>query len=363
MSTKEQSAPSMGIESTSFGWNLRVLRILRLAIAATVALTIAQVFNWPLSFLAPVLVTALLVKPIPRPTMRGFLKDVVYSSLMVAGAFVLVMLVQPYPMAFILSHSLALFFVVYFMQRGAPAIPMLMGFVTLLAFAIFGNINEGLTAVIAGSMIFSTVLALLMIQLAFGLMPDPGEIEEHTPAGFQSEYSPAAARSSLITTLVIAPMVLFFVSFQLSGYLLVIIYVGLMSLAGTTSHGVYDVKKYLLATAIGATASLPFYALIVVIPQIFFFVPLALLAIILLGSRRFSDSPLADYYGSAITAFMILISSSVGPGADIDVNIVNRVGMIILAGVYAVCVLSFVEPLICRLWPLPEDASAIGSHG
>jgi hypothetical protein len=339
---------------SSSWWNLRTARIVRLALATTVTLAIAQIYNWPLSFVAPVLVAALLQAPLRQPSMRSFLKDAVFSVLTVSCAFIFVMLLQPYPLAFAVAWPLVFFTLVYSMRRGFPAMPALIGVISLLALPVLGNIHGGLTAAVAASLMFSPVLALLMIQIGFGLIPDPDGIEKQDSTGFQPGYSPIAARSALITTIVIVPLMMMFASLELAGYLLVLIYVGLMSLAGNFSHGVHGLTKNLLATAIGATASLPFYYLILAVPEFFFFVPLSLLAILLLASRRFSDSAFADYYGSAITAFMILVSASIGPDADLDVNITKRVALIILAGAYAVGVLSIVEPIIKRLWPLKE---------
>ena len=43
-------------EASTCAWDLRKVRVLRLALFTTLALAIAQSFNWPLSFITPVLV-------------------------------------------------------------------------------------------------------------------------------------------------------------------------------------------------------------------------------------------------------------------------------------------------------------------
>ena len=60
------------VTSGSLGWrsDLRTVRVFRLALTVTVAMAVAQGFNWPLSFVYVAVVSALLGLPIPEPTLR-----------------------------------------------------------------------------------------------------------------------------------------------------------------------------------------------------------------------------------------------------------------------------------------------------
>jgi hypothetical protein len=346
--------PAVEPRTASAWWDQRAARSVRLSVATVVTLAIAHTFNWPLAFVAPVLVASLLAIPLPEPGLREFLANAGYSVLAVAGGFLLVLLLEPFPLAFLLAYALAIFLIAYFLNKGALLAPCLVGLIGLLAFPVFGNIHEGVTAYLACSVGFSAVLALVMVQLAYGLIPDPPGSEKGGMPAFQRGYMPHAARGATLTVIVVAPLMTAFLYLNWTSNLLVLIYAGIMSLQGNLAHGLYDLKKYLIATAIGGSVAVPFYLLIVAVPEFHFFLLLALLVLVLMGARRFSASPLANYYGSAICAFIILISSSLGAGADLDVNIVKRAAMIFLGGVYVVVVLSIAEPIIKRIWPLKE---------
>lgn len=345
--TMSASAPS--------GLDARTAKVLRLGLATGVALTIAQAYNWPLSFLAPVLVAALLEMPLPQPSLREFGKTLIFSLLMIASAFTVVLALEPRPLVFALIYPAILFGITYCLYLGAPLMPMLMGIVSMLIFPALGNIHEGLTALIALSVALSTVLAILIVQLAYGLLPPRSEESQSDGSPFVWGYHPHVARSTLIMTLVVSPLAIGILLFQSNAsFILALIYASVMALEGNLAHGLYDVKKYLTATAIGATAVLPFYYLIVAVPEFIFFVPLSFLTLLLMASYRFSGSSLAPYFGSAMIAFTILISSSLGPGADIDANIFKRSLLIFLGGVYMATLMVFIEPFIKRVWPLEE---------
>ena len=95
-STSQQKPPAMAAELHGIRMNdLRTIRIIRLAVAVTIAMTIAQLVNWPLSFVAPVLTVAFLDMPIPAPTMRRFAAYLSYAVLSVVLVFIFIMLSNP----------------------------------------------------------------------------------------------------------------------------------------------------------------------------------------------------------------------------------------------------------------------------
>lgn len=327
------------------------MRVLRFAFAATVAMLIAQIFNWPLSFVAPVLVVALLEIPIPAPLPRDFLANLGYSLASVAAVFVFVMLLEPYPLVFIVAYGLAIFLSVYFLNKGAPLLAMLLVLIAAWALPILGNIHEGATAYIAVCLSFSAVIAVVVLQIAYGILPDPPGSERVEMPRLQSGYSARAAQAATLATIATAPAMTAFLVFDWSSELVVMIYIGVISMEGSLAHSLYDLKKYLTANAIGALGALVFYVVLVAVPEVHFLALLTLLATLLFGARRFSDAPDAKYFGSALIGLIILISSSVGPGQDIDLNILKRILFIFVGGMYVVGVMSIAEPWVARLFP------------
>jgi len=102
---------------------LQPVLILRFALATTTVMVIVQVFDWPLSFVAPVLVIALLEIPTPAPTPRDFIANLGYCVVSVVAGFVFVMLLQPYLLIFVTAYCLVVFLSVYQLNKGTPLLP------------------------------------------------------------------------------------------------------------------------------------------------------------------------------------------------------------------------------------------------
>ncbi len=324
------------------------VRALRLAIAATTGLLIALLVNWPLAFVTPALVVAFLEIPIPKPSLRDFAAFLGYAVFGIGGVFLLVMLFQPYPLIFICVYTLAVFLCPYFLHKGAPLVLILIIFLGLLTLPIVGNVDEGATVFLAGCLLFSVLLALVIIQVVYSVLPDPPGSPDNESPGFQAGYSAHAARAATVTAIIMAPAMTAFLAFNWASQLVVMLYIGLISLEGSRSHSVYDTKKYLMANTFGAMGALIFYLVIVAVPQIGVVALLTLVFTLLFSCRRFSDAPDAKFFGSALIGLIILISSSIGAGADMDANIVKRISYIFLAGMYVIGVASIIEPLIAH---------------
>jgi hypothetical protein len=338
--------PATALLPWSWRRDLRSVRVVRLALVATTALFIAQMFNWPLSFVAPVLVVAFMEMPIPKPSLREFAAFLSYAILSVVGGYVFVMLFEPYPLIFIPAYSLAVFLCAYFLHKGASIVLILLVFLGLLILPIVGNVDEGLTAFLGACLLLSEVVAIVTIQLAHGILPDPPGTEGDGMPGFQSGYSAHAARSAAATAIIIVPALTAILVFNWSSQLVLMIYIGIIALEGSRAHSVYDTKKYLIANAIAGVCAFIAYLILQVVPEVHVFVLLTLLATLLFAHRRFSDAPGAKFFGSALIGLIILVSSSLGAGADLDANIVKRIFAIFLAGMYVIGLMSITEPLL-----------------
>jgi hypothetical protein len=293
-----------------------------------------------------VLVVSLLSIPAPGPELKDTLDNIGYAIMVFVLGWIAVIFLLPFPIAFVLTYSLAIFLMSYHTHKGAPFTLTLFLVLALILYPILGNVHEGVTALVAGYLLFSSILALLTVQLAHGLVPDPPGGERTAGADYRSGYSAAAAHAALKVTLVIVPAMVVFVVFDLAGYIVVMIYIAFMALGGDLATGRYSAEKCLIANGIGGLATLTFYPLVVVVPEFHFFVLLTLATGLLFARKIFSDAPDAKYYGSALTGLVILVSQSLGPSADVDVNVIKRIVFIVLAGVYVIMAMGLVERLV-----------------
>jgi hypothetical protein len=326
--------------------DLRAIRIIRLALGVTIAMVIAQAWPWPVSFVYVAFCVAILGAPVPGPALKDTFQGIGYAVVVYTVGPVVILFLMSFPIAFVVGYSLLLFLVVYNMQKGARFSLILFAYLALMLFPILTSVHAILPAAAAASMMFSAILALLTAQLAHGLLPDPVSVERAARPGYKYGYVPDAARAALKTAIVVVPVMLVFLLFDLSSAAVVMVYIGIMSLGGGLAAGTHSAKKSIIANVIGGLATLAFYYVMIAVPELFFFAVLMLLTSLLFGVRIFSGTPEAQYYGSALTGLVILVSSSMGADADVDVNVIKRIIFIALAGTYVIIAMTIVERLL-----------------
>ena len=345
MSTKAVTLSPPAAVTGSWWQDINNVRAVRLALATTVTMLISQIFNWPIAYAAPALVVVFLELPIEPPSLRQMMVYLSYAVFSVVGGYFFILLFEPFPLVFIPAYTLVIFLSAYFLNKGASLVLIIFIVLTFVILPIVGNVYEGLTPLIAVALLLSMIVAILIVQLAHGLLPDPPGIAAAEVTGIHSGYSAEAVRAAVVTTATIVPVMILFLSFNLPAQLVIMLYVGILAIEGNRANIVYTTKKYLIANAIGGFCALLFYMVIVVVPEVQMLALSTLLVTLLFARRRFSDAHDAKYFGSALIGVVILISNSVGESADIDTNILIRVLFIFLAGMYTIGMASLIESL------------------
>jgi len=327
------------------------IRILRFAVGVTLATALSSAIEWPLSFLTPILTSVILALPLPVPSIRTGLNNMLYTVIAFAIGLVFTLFLLPFPLAYVPMLGVVLFYIYYALNRGASFWLVLMSLLAILILPLLGLVHEKLATGFAFGFIFSGWITIFMIWLAHFLVPDPAD----TPAlpkkpGLQRGYSLPAAQAALKSTVVILPIVIIFITFELSDQLLVMVFAAIFSLSPDISKGKAAGVSSLKSTVIGGLYAFIFYYLIVAVPQYYFFVILMFLTTLHFASRIFSEHPNAKYYASAFSTLFILVNSSLGEGADFTSAFFLRFLFIMLATIYVVFGLMVFE----RYWPKKE---------
>ncbi|MFV2056826.1 MAG: DUF2955 domain-containing protein [Thiohalomonadales bacterium] len=324
------------------------IRIMRFAVGITLAVVMSSAIDWPLSFLVPLLVSIMLAIPMPIPSLKAGLTNMLHTL----GAFFIGLLftlfLLPFQMAYFPMLGLVLFHLYYLLNRGGPFWFVLLSLLAVLVLPMLGSTAEGLASGFAVGFILSGWVTVLMVWLAYLLVPDP----VGTPAlpkkpGTRSGYHPLAAQVALKSTIAILPVVMFFIVFDLTSQLLVMVFAAIFTLSPEVSKGRAAGTTSLKSTLIGGTLALFFYYLIVAVPQYHFFLVLIFLVALFIGSNIFSGKASAVYYGAAFSAFYVLINSNLAAGSEFTSAFFLRVLFIFMATVYVVLSLMVLE----RFWP------------
>jgi len=335
--------------------DLRSVRILRFGLGITLAMAIAFGFNWPLQLLLPVLTATLLGTKQPAPTLRQGFITILQIAMAFSLGLVFSLFALAYPLVYVPTLGLVLFHIYYLLNRGGAPFFAIMLLLAVLLMPMMAQQVDALAIGIAAGFAGSAALAVGMQWLAHGIVPDPVDTRPSAKAsaGFQSGYSAAAAQNAVKSTLVVLPLAILFIAERWTSQALIIIFVAFYSVAPVLRASKHASLTKLIANVGGGCAALVFYWLLVAVPEYYFLIALSLLSALLFGAGMFSDKASAPYYAGAFSTLLILISTSMGAGADFGANFWVRIGLVIMAGLYVVGALSILE----HLWPAPDPTT------
>ena len=364
MSDQTQVATAEAVEKTrslkarliSISQDQTSVRIVRYAFGVTLSAALAYGINWPLSFLMPVLVAFMLSLPLPMPSLLTGLRNMWQTLLAFTLGLLFTLFFLQFPLVFILMLGLVMYHLYYYLNRGGSLWLTLMSFIAILLLAMLGNSHEGLAAGVSLNFIWTGWLTIIIVWVSYQLVPDP----EHAPypqaPGFQTGFLLPGAEAALKSTIVILPLASLFFLFDLTSYMLVMIFAALFILKPELSAGREAGMNSLVSTLLGGAFAWIFYWLIVAVPEFYFYVVLMALTALYFGSQVFSGKPTAKYYNSALIALLILVNGSMGEGAQFTEKFIMRVILISLAVIYIVAALRVLD----SFWPVeqPDEESS-----
>jgi len=339
----------------ALGQDQTSVRIIRFTLGVTLAVALAYGINWPLSFLLPILTSFMLSLPLPMPSLQAGLRNMLHTLIAFGAGLIFSLFFLQFPLVYIVMLGLVLFHIYYYLNRGGSLWLALMSIVAILLLSMLGNTHEGLATGISLGFIGTGWLTIIMVWLSYLLVPDPQATSFPQAPGFQPGYSRPAAEAALKSTIVILPLASLFFMFDLTSYMLVMIFAALFILKPDLSAGREAGMNSLISTLLGGVCAWLFYSLIVAVPEYPFYVALMFLTALYFGSNIFSGKPMAKYYGSALIALLILVNSSMGEDASFTEAFIMRIILITSAVVYIVAALKLLD----SFWPVqqPDEES------
>lgn len=328
--------------------NQQSIRIIRFSLGVTLSVAISSAIEWPLSFLLPVLTSVLLALPMPMPSLKAAFISMIFTLAAFALGLGFTLFLIPFPLIYMPMLGLVLFYIYYTMNRGGPFWLVLMSLLAVLILPLLGNLNESLAMGFSMGFIFSGWLTMLMVIIAHLMVPDlPDAPRPPKKPPMKKGFVKPAAQAALKSTIVMLPMVLVFIVFDLTGQLLVMVFAAIFTLQPDIAKGKAAGVNSLKSTVIGGLFAFVFYHLLIVVPEYHFFIALMLLTTVYFGSKIYSGKPGAALYGSAFSTLYVLINSSLGEGSNFTSAFVLRFTFIFMATVYVVYGLMLFE----RYWP------------
>jgi uncharacterized membrane protein YccC len=335
-------------------------RIVRLAFGTSLALFISQAFSWSVSFIAPALVAFLLALPLPGLKLKQATVFVLALAIPVWGAtWLLLPLLSHQQLVGLLLLVAACFWSFYYSASGGS--PVLGAFLTMGLAIVTAVGSDSIDAALAVNyaVTVNAIIAMAMLWLAFFLFPDPPAKQAlpQRPAAPKPERS-AAIRSAWRSTVIVLPVILFFLVYQGSAsYLVVMIKVASMGQQAENDLTRQVGKSLLLSTMIGGAGAVIMWNLLSIWPSLVFYCLLLAMGGLLMGRRIFKGAgmhPAAGTWSYAFLTMLVLIAPAVldGPGGDAaGAKFFDRLSMMAWATLYAVAAVTVFDAFWRRKEP------------
>ena len=209
MSTDRVPVESQGA-STRASWrdDVNSVRALRLALATTAAVAIAYTINWPLSFITTIFVWGFLNTPNPRQSLRDGLGNIIYIFLGTGLGLVLSLSLLNLPAVLLLMLLMLMLLTFYANNSGAPPFLVIWVLVGITLIPIMGMQSQALAIMIATNITLAGVVAVSLVWLAYGLLPNPPGVDEKLKAVAAPPLPPPEERlrAAILSTIVSYPV-------------------------------------------------------------------------------------------------------------------------------------------------------------
>ena len=320
-------------------------RIIRLAFGTALCLAFSQAVGWDASFIAPVLLSFLLSVPIPAPRLRQGLKFILALILPIWLTTWLLLPVLTYqPAAGILLLIAACFWSFHYSASGGS--PVMGAFLTvgLAIVAAVGSDSIDSALMLKTALTFNALIAVAFLWVSHAFFPDvPAETAGKPPPKKPPPDRSAAIRSAWRSTVIVAPVVIFFLFYAGSAsYMAVMIKVASMGQQVENDNTKAVGQSLLMSTIIGGIGAIIMWNLMDAWVSLIPYALLVALGGLLMGRRVFQGQgmhPKAGIWSYAYLTMLVIIAPAVmdgASGAQAGVKFFDRMAMMGWATLYGV---------------------------
>lgn len=320
----------------------RTHAVLRLAFGVTFAFVVSELLQWIPTFLAPVLVAAVLVNVPVRPPPKVALGLIVIVAAAALIALLLCAVLRGAPTILFGAAALVVFRALYAIAQGRPRIGPMLLLICVTAIPVVSLESQSAASSFAFALVRSMCFAIVVAWIAHLLWP---RVTPPRPADTAIPLSrDEALRSTVLGTAVLTPLMLIHLMFGLANALPVLIGT-IMIVAHLDIHsGRRQAVALVIANFAGGIASLVLFLLLVLHPSLVTLTLLLLVASLAFGWRITAADPMAAVVLVAFNATLIVFSSSLLSDQGTFAIWVTRLTQFFIAGAFAI-------GMMALLWP------------
>jgi hypothetical protein len=283
----------------------------------------------------------------PPSVAQGLVVVILFAS-STAAVLLLSTLVISNPEVLILALMLLLYLSFYAHRRGAPDLATLLPQISAVSLPIVAVLSPDGAGAFARTLVTAGFVALLTVWVAHAAFPAPAPAAvpgAATPATATSSDEPVvAARYALLDTLVLIPLLAWFILNATEAAIVVLIVVVTLLRQTDRQQGKSAALGLILGNLIAGVAAGIAYNVILLGNTLPFFVTVCLAATLMFAGRIATAGNRAPVYVVALGTFVLLLGLSLSPlPGSTGEAFVSRILNVILASAYASGGLSLLE--------------------
>ena len=315
----------------------------RLAFGVTACFALVEALGWDATFLAPLLAAQMLVK-LPRPpSLAQGLAVVVLIGLSTGTVLLITTALISHPAVLILALALLIYLSFYAHLRGAPELATLLVQISAVSLPVIAVLSPDGAIGFAATLLSAGVVALLTVWAAFAAFPE-GTTGGDAATGASGPAPAIAARNALLNTLVLLPVLIWFILDATEVAVVVLIVIVTLLRQLDPHRGQRAALGLILGNLFGGFAAAVVYNLILLSDALLFFVTVCLAASLIFAGRIATAGDRAPIYAVAFATFILLLGLGLTPlpggsGEAFASRLIN----VLLASAYAVGAVSVLE--------------------
>jgi len=287
----------------------------------------------------------MLVKTPRPPTLAQGFVVVILFAVSTGAALILSTLVISSPEVLVLALMLLLYLSFYAHRRGAPDLATLLPQISAVSLPIVAVLSPDGAGAFAATLVAAGFVALLTVWAAYAAFPSPAVTAiAAKPASATSLERPMAARYALLDTLVVMPILIWYILNATEAAVVVLIVVLTLLRQTDRQQGKWAALGLIVGNLIAGVAAGLAYNLILLGNTLPFFVMVCLATTLMFAGRIVTAGDRAPVYVVALGTFVLLLGLGLSPlpGSSGEA-FVSRLLNVILASAYAIGGLSLVE--------------------
>ena len=318
--------------------------ILRYAFGTSLALLISIISGGMLDYILPVLLLPFLASKTELSLMEG-LSFVGAIALAVLFANMVVLVCLEYPGVLLAVIFLVAFSVYYSKNKYMSANMKTWLIISVLLVPNIAIQSVALAEIISTNLVTLAIECIVIAWICYYFFPASGKSAISKSESTEAvNYTRQDFDRALIRTLVITPVILLFYSFDMTSYLLILIFIAILSMQAGFGADFKAGKALIIGNLIGGIMSIAFYEIYTLIPMLTFLIISVTFIGLIIGKKLFSDLPIAPLFGMAFSTFILIIGSSTGGGdSTANTKVWIRVLQIMAAVIYVALSFSFIE--------------------